>query len=161
VNLVGGLNPDLLRELRGDDGAQDGFLERFLLVYPECPRHAYRRVPIATATREAWTAVVNRLYDLTPEKASPWTPRVVTFSAEAGDHYEWTINQLRERTADGPLHSMGRKFETYLARLALVLHYLRWAENDGHDDAATIEDADVQTATVLLGYFIAQAERVV
>ena len=148
------------RQLRDGRGAQDGFLERFLLVYPECHRPRYRPVPISAAAREKWAAVINRLYGLKPATEAPtWTPRTVVLSADAGCHYEWAVNELRARMWDGPLRSVGRKFEAYLARLALVLHYLRWAECAGAE-GARIDDADIEVAVALLGYFLAQAERV-
>jgi hypothetical protein len=165
--IVGGLVPDMLGELVGGRGREDGFSARFLFAHPDRSPRPYTEEGVAEATADAWAAIARNLWarpmrDLNGEPA----PHIATMTSEG--RVEW-VRQCRAHRAemdsdDFPASMDGcwGKLEAYAARLALVLACLNHASDPTVDPAAVprVDGLTVHDAWRLIEYFKAGARRV-
>jgi hypothetical protein len=173
--VVGGLTPERLPALRGDrpgrPGEQDGFLDRFLFSYPtELPAQEENWLQIDPGTLAVWAHVVERLRSLEMipllegEEVCGWRPYVVRLTADGRDAWqEFTRGHAAEMNAeDFPdcLRGPWSKLRGYCGRLALIVHYLRWACGEVEGDKSDVDGESIRRAAVLVDYFKAHARKV-
>ena len=154
VGVVGGLVPDNLTTLRGDQhrqrGKNDGFLDRLLLSYPvELPATEENWADISEETSQRLAAVYAQLRTLQMvpiqegEVVRAWRPFLVNLAHEGKTVWQqFTRQHAAERNADDfPPYLIGpwSKFRGYCGRLALVIHFLRWACGDIESDTADVD----------------------
>lgn len=145
VSITGGIQPGILDRALGVEHRESGLAARLLLAYP--PRHAkqWTESEIDPAVEAAVARVVNRLYELQPAIDMPgkYTPVFATLSAEAKavwiEFYD--AHAMEQATLHGELAAAWSKLEEYAARLALVIHYARWAAAELSADWAAVEAA--------------------
>jgi hypothetical protein len=174
ISVVGGLVPDKLPALRGDRARgraeQDGFLDRVLLSYPAEPaacEETWKAVP--DATREGWRAVLKKLrsLEMVPvqegDRVTGWRPHLVKLGASGRQAWQdFTRRHAAEVNApDFPPHLRGpwSKLRGYCARLALIVHYLRWAAGEVERDA-DVDKESITRAACLVAYFKSHARKV-
>jgi len=124
VGIVGGLQPTLLQRIRRQD--QDGFLERFLLVFvagtlPRPEGESITELPAVEPVVD-WLRPLRRVEDAA---GSPHG-LIVARTAEARAAWNaWQVENV-DHTAVASLTLGGfyRKLPSHLARLALILHAL-------------------------------------
>jgi hypothetical protein len=175
LSVVGGLTPDRLPTLRGDTfrqkAGQDGFIDRVLLAYP---------APMP-ASGESWEQVSEAaLGDLRETLARlrglgmvvvvegglvvghrPYLVRLTACGRAAWKRF--TDAHAAELNApDFPDHLRGpwSKLRGYCGRLALIVHYLRWACGEVASDTSDVDGESVGRAAKLVAYFKGQARRV-
>jgi DNA polymerase-1 len=175
VGVVGGLVPDNLPILRGDRArqriTQDGHLDRLLLSYPKEPEATGENW--ADISEEATRVLANvfaRLAQLqmVPYQNGPvvlgWRPYLVRLSPKAKDVWQRFTQQLADdrNAEDFPPHLRGpwAKFRGYCGRLALIVHFLRWACGDFEDDRADVDEVSMSRAVKLIDYFKGHARKV-
>jgi hypothetical protein len=175
VGVIGGLTPDKLTTPRGDRprqrAEQDGFIDRVLMSYATPPR----------ATVENWAEVGEeaieglrqslgklRALKMVPEQRGAeivgWRPFLVKLSEPGRSVWqEFTAGHAAEvNDPDFPPHLVGpwSKLRGYAARLALVAHYLRWAEGEVDDDRADVDAESMARGVKLVNYFKGHARKV-
>ena len=123
VALLGGVQPDLLPTLAGDIRQRDGFVERFLFVYPDTRPMGWTSETVAPATIDRLTAVYQDVRAAGGERA------VVDLSVEARTRFAHWSNDLAGRMAPSGGHLRGfyAKLPRQVLRLALALHCLEHA----------------------------------
>ena len=148
VTVVGGIQPDTLSML--DTGRQDGFLDRFLLVYPDPLPHSRSTTELPENVIQGYARVIRSLYKLDFHDTTGG-PRVLQLTPEARAAYEsWLDRHYDAMNQDG--------FEAYLEghysklagiclRLALVLELL-WDSNSSH-----VAEDSMERAVRLINYF--------
>jgi hypothetical protein len=178
IGVVGGLTPDKLPTLRGDRPRQraelDGFIDRVLLSYPKefgVSEENWKQVSPEAQSRLAM--IYNKLRSLQMVtvqeggEVKEYRPFIINLDA-SGRHawQEFTKAHADERNApDFPPHLIGpwSKLRGYCVRLALVVHYLRWAAGEltvDDDGAAPVDGADFRRAARLVAYFKSHARKV-
>jgi hypothetical protein len=163
VTLQGAIQPDVLSELPG--GRNDGFLDRFLFAYPEPRAGGYTDATVSAKTDISYRRVIEHLWEQQPDRDEDGelVPEQVTLSPGAKELFVDTANELaQEAYAAGfpaALRGPWAKFDTQLARLALILSLARQAESFGHDENYVIAE-DMRNACKLLDYFKAAARKV-
>lgn len=149
VSVVGGIQPETLRRALGAQHRENGLAARFLLACP--PRRAKRwtEADIDRKREEEIEAIFARLYSLKfgsgPDGEA--CPVVVPLSLDGKAAWVQFYNAHAEEheALTGELSAAWSKLEGYAARLALVIHYVRWAIDDptlatvGEIDAKSIE----------------------
>jgi hypothetical protein len=179
ICVIGGLTPDKLRLLRGDrprqQAEQDGFIDRILLSYPTEPQVVEENwLVVAPAALEELARVMARLRMLAmvPVQVGGvvkgWRPFIVKLTATGREAWQrFTRAHADERNAeDFPPQLIGpwSKFRGYCGRLALILHFLRWACGElGEGEAAATADVDGESmdrAARLVAYFKGHARKV-
>jgi DNA polymerase-1 len=173
LSVVGGLTPDKLPTLRGDRprarAEQDGFIDRVLMAYPpEPPVAAENWAEVGEGTRERLRAVLDRLRSLQMVPVQEgglikgWRPFVVKLTANGRRAWQdFTERHAGERNADDfPPHLAGpwSKLRGYAVRLALLLHFLRWA--CGEAEGEEVDGESMARAANLVDYFKSHARKV-
>jgi hypothetical protein len=139
TSIVGGIQPTILERLRGDAARgqlapDDGFLDRFLIVHPECPPaigEDWRA--ISEPSLQIWDDVVTRLFSqhMVTNEQGEKRPYFVQLNMNGRDAWKkFTTEHAAEQNAeDFPAFLVGpwAKLKGYGARLALVIHELRRA----------------------------------
>jgi hypothetical protein len=158
VNVICGLQPDMLGELGDARGRSDGFLDRVLFVYPTAPPGAeWTDDTVTQASKQAWKTALYKLRELPMEELEDGVEgyKVVHFSAAAKEAWiaGWDAHAAEIRSPDLPVQLIGPygKLKAYAARLALVLHYLWLVQGDS--DEGDLDKDSVERAVLLLHYF--------
>jgi hypothetical protein len=164
-----------LPTLRGDRprqrAEQDGFIDRLLFTYPPEPPVAEENwLEVAEETRAGLRGVFERLRSLAMVPVQEggaikgWRPFVIKLTTEGRQAWQhFTQGHADERNAeDFPAHLAGpwSKLRGYAARLALIVHYLRWACGEFESDQADVDGESMNRAARLVGYFKAHARKV-
>jgi hypothetical protein len=175
IGVIGGLTPDKLPTLRGDRARQrveqDGFLDRLLLSYPaELPAAEENWRDISEDTSKQLADVFARLRTLEMVPVQDGLvvrgrrPHLVKLSpAGRAVWQQFTRELAAQRNADDfPRHLAGpwAKFRGYCARLALIVHFLRWACGEVGSDTADVDAESMKRAACLINYFKGHAAKV-
>jgi hypothetical protein len=158
VGVIGGLPPDLLPRLRGDKNCWDGFLDRVLMSYPEpllAKGEDWQCVEDEAAG--AWQQALSSLWGLQGELTDNGEPRPRFVRLTADGRLAWerftqalALEMNREDLSD-PVKGHLAKFKGYCARLALIVHLLRFA--CGEADFEDVDDESLTRAGRLIDYF--------
>ena len=129
IGMVGGIQPDRLGSLLMKARDDDGMLARFCPVFPQC---APIEIPVRTVDVAQVVAAFRRLHDLAmlTDAQGNLFPEYVRFDEPARnamrDYRVWVRDM--EGETQGLLKSFLGKTPGMLARVALVLGMLDWAE---------------------------------
>ncbi len=168
LSIVGGVVPDMLRELCDPKGRVDGFLDRFLVVYPEAlPVADWSDTGIDDAVVRDWSEVVARLWmRQLALKDGRSVPHVAYFTPEGKAlweaRYDAHIDAMNASDFDQSMRGTYGKFREYAGRLALILTCLRHAADPLADPLAVpdVGPRPVEDAWRLIRYFESHAKRV-
>jgi hypothetical protein len=169
LSLAGGMVPDMLGEMKDRKGRADGFLERYLFIFPApTPLSTWCEDGIDDELAGDWKDIVDRLHDRTMAvKDGRPVPHVVLFDtsakAEFVRSYDLHIAEMNAPDFLPSLRGPWGKFRELAARIALVLACLRHASNVWDYDQTllpSIRVIDIQGAWDLIGYFKANYLRV-
>jgi hypothetical protein len=169
LTIVGGMTPDMLGEMVDPKGRADGFIDRFLLAYPDSmpvPDWSDRGIP--EDVLDGWSSLIARIWtrplDVSANGNS--VPHVMRFSPEGESRWIECCNaHSREMNApDFPPHLCGAwgKLREYPGRLTLILALMRHAA-DAKANPAIVPTAGpraVDDAWRLAVYFKSHARRV-
>ena len=138
--LVGGIQPGVLAKLRGegdDAGADDGWVPRFLLCWPNAEPLALSGEPFDHATLGPAVSVFRTL------RLHREEPHDTRLSPAAFDAFkEWHADNRRVQLASSGLERQwAAKAPVHLARMALTLHLLATPPADAGLSAETMGDA--------------------
>jgi hypothetical protein len=167
LSILGNMNHDILVKQYQDKGAADGFKERFLVSWPDrVPKPAFTFEGVPREAKRPWFDTVNQLLDLPMvgegEEAESY---IVRLSPEAREELKTFIDNLRaERNSpdfQSALSGLYGKLETYLARIALILHLIEHVSNPLRDkvDIPPVSLKTMRNAGRLIAYFRSHAIR--
>jgi hypothetical protein len=163
--ITGGVQPGLLAKVFGGDRLFDGFSARFLMTHPEPMPYTTTDEVIRDQAMADMSQVFKTLYTIVhhdPYAIVP-EPQLVRLSSSARSLFAtWErrigseIDSLGE---DDPLRAPLSKMPGQVARLALIIHVVRWAAKD-HDRFEDLDEATMRMALGLGDYFAAHARKV-
>jgi hypothetical protein len=162
VTLQGGIQPAVLSEIA--DGRNDGFLDRFMVAYPEPRPAGYSENTVSQDAELGYRKVIERLWAKQFEQDDDGAPvpRGVSMDADAKRLFVSVANALEQEaySAGFPeaLRGPWGKFDTHLARLALIVSLARGAEEGVSKELVTA--GDMRAAIRLLDYFKAATRKV-
>lgn len=169
VNVLGGIQPDMLGTLADPQGRSDGFVHRVLFSFPTPVGTAdWAEDTISAASAAAWAGRLAKLRSLPMATMTDGSlgPELVRFSVTAKDAWvEWYDAHAAEMRDPGlPARLLGPwgKMKSYAARIALVLHHL-WMFESGAGEGEIepeIEPDTVTRAARLIDYFKDHTRRV-
>jgi hypothetical protein len=162
VSITGGIQPGVLARSLGDAHFENGLAARFLLAYPPRRARKWTEVDIPAQCETELLRIFERLYDLRPDELGDGTPvpRDIDLSADAKRIWIDFFNEHGNEQAalTGDLAAAWAKIEGYAARLALIIHYLKWAVGEAADDPSI--DAESMSAGIELArWFGNEAKR--
>jgi hypothetical protein len=163
VCITGGIQPGILRRVLGREHRESGLLARLLLTWPPRRPKRWTEADIDESVEAELARLVDRLYELQPTTGADGDPRPVLVRLDRDAKIVWRAyydaHAIEQATLDGDLAAAWSKLEEYAARLALVIHYIRWAACEVADE--TRMDVDSMNAGIeLAGWFGREARRV-
>lgn len=155
LSVIGTTQPNTLKRfLKNETMIDNGFMQRFLFVFPpDFPKPYYRDQTMDKALLEGYDSFINDLCIMPETKTS--------FSDEAKEVFIKYSNELTDRinqTENNFLRAVYSKMEIALARLSLVIYIAKVRTEETY--ANTIEASIVEYCIQICRYFIAMAERV-
>ena len=133
MGVLGGIQPDRLTNLllRGDD---DGLTARFLYFWPDPV--PFRR-PRNTSCHDMASDALRRLMAMRMAATEDGStrPLPVPFAEAAASHLESWYSALCETEAHGRFAGWMGKARGFVARLSLVIEFLRWTSGHGPEPA--------------------------
>lgn len=163
VCVTGSIQPETLRNVLGREHFGDGLAARVLLTMPPRKPKRWTEAEVSDELAETLRRIFENLYALEPgngEDGDP-LPLAVPLSGEARQVFIDFYNAHAEEQAElsGDLSAAWAKLEGYAARLALVVHFLRWAVSDESLADAERIDAESITAGINLSQWFGNETR--
>jgi hypothetical protein len=148
----------------GREHRESGLAARLLLTCPPRKVKRWTDADIDPSAEVEIARLIDRLYDLRPiigdDNDEP-RPVVLRLSADAKAAWKayYDAHAIEHADLVGDMAAAWSKLEEYAARLALVVHFARWAAGDVTDE--TRLDADSMDAGITLAnWFKGEARRV-
>lgn len=165
VCVCGGIQPAILHRALGIEHRESGLAARLLLTCPPRIAKRWTEADIDPAAEAEIGRLMDRLYELEPTASDEGEPRpvVVALTPDAKTAWKAHYNDHAQEQADlaGELSAAWSKLEEYAARLALVVHFARWAADDPTLAGADVVDAGSMAAGIALTtWFKGEARRV-
>jgi len=163
VSIVGGIQPAILHRALGMEHRESGLAARLLLTCPPRKPKRWTEADIHSKAEAEIERMLDRLYDLQPAigEDGELRPVVVTLTPEAKrlwrEYYD--AHALEQAELCGELAAAWSKLEEYPARLALVIHFARWAADDPRLQTPDAVDADSIKAGIRLGQWFKHETR--
>lgn len=165
VSVTGGIQPGLLARSFNSQCRESGLMARLLMAWP--PRKAKRWTDkcIPRELEERLAAIVHRLLSLEPFRRADQSESPVDLGLTSAAHKDWVsfynTHADEEVELEGELASAWSKLEAAAARLALVIHLVRWATDDPSlEDSEHVDAESVSAGVTLANWFGNEARRV-
>jgi hypothetical protein len=168
LTIIGGIVPDMLSELCDPEGRIDGFLDRFLVAYPDAlPVASWSDTGIPDDAIEDWKDLIDRLWKRPLAfKDGRSVPHVIHFTVEGMFRweacYDAHVSAMNASDFDQSMRGTYGKFRDYGGRLTLILACLHHAA-DPLADPLVVPQAGpgrVEDAWRLIRYFKSHVGRV-
>tara|TARA_R100000935_G_scaffold21876_4_gene40473 strand:- start:20891 stop:22192 length:1302 start_codon:yes stop_codon:yes gene_type:complete len=152
VNILGGMQPKIVKQLAGNNRSEDGFLDRFLFVYPEkLEPNLFTGVDIPEAHKENYKRLINNLLEAPQQTIKTDTSNIEVFK-------QWQHQKATECYNDTLERSIQAKMETYVWRLALIIEMMQQAVTGSFN--ISLQNENLEKAIRLVEYFRLNALRV-
>lgn len=167
ASVIGSIQPEILHELKRNE-ADNGFADRFLYCFPDDQKFSgYIDEDVEEAALDDWENTIKALYTLDFDKTldDDTHPKQLTLDPEARQAFHEYVNSLAQKINDGEIPDYCRgfveKLKGIVARMALIIHYLRWAEDASvFENELLLDFQDMQAACKLADYYLSQFIRV-
>lgn len=163
VNLVGGIQPGIMRSVIGREHLQDGLCARLLFAMPDSKPVVWSEAIVAPENEVAVYEVFKRLLELesaldAQNFAEPY-PLDLTAEAKAVwiDYYNRHQQEMDE--FDDDLRAAWSKLEAYTTRFALIFQLCTWAAGEA-SAGNKIDECSMQSAIELSDWFANETIRV-
>lgn len=165
VSVTGGIQPGVLDRALGREHRESGLLARLLLAMPPRRPKRWTEAEILPLSEAAMLAIFERLRELQFTSGENGEPRLVVVSLTPAAKEAWITfyNAHAEEHADlsGDLSAAWSKLEGYAARLALVVHFIRWAAEDPTlADPDNLDEMSIAAGVALSQWFGNEAKRI-
>ena len=163
VCVTGGIQPTILQRALSVENRESGLAARLLLSYPPRKPKRWTEADIDPNIEEDISRLFEFLYKLLPivTENGEIRPLVVRMNEEAKRawiaYYDDHANEQSEMVGD--IASAWSKLEEYAARLALVIHYARWASGENVEEFV-LDAHSMKAGITLAKWFKHEAKRV-
>jgi len=152
VNILGCIQPEKIKKLADNDRVADGFLDRFLFVYPEnLEPHLFTGVDIPEAHKENYKRLINNLLEAPQQTIKTDASNIEVF-------IQWQHQKATDCFNDTLERSIQAKMETYVWRLALIIEMMQQAVTGTFN--TSLQNESLEKAIRLVEYFRLNALRV-
>lgn len=128
LSIIGNLPPDVLSELTGEKGQEEGWFERWIFVFPDSIKQRWNDFTVSHTAEEAARSCFRELYRIR-SGTDPFESKIISISFEAKQLYMvWYDSHYAEiEQPDFPpvLRGTWGKTPGQVARLALIIHCCR------------------------------------
>jgi hypothetical protein len=169
INLIGGIQTNILDEIFKKEYVSNGLTDRFLFVFPKNKKIPKWQIGIDKEKRPdtlwKWTYYINKVQNMVCplcDDGLSAQPKELDFSDEAMTYfYNWNngiIDEVNSIEDDNEVESRKMKLNGNAARLSLILQVMRWSAGDCQLDC--IDIVSVKGAIRLIEYFEDSYKRV-
>ncbi len=164
VCVSGGIQPVILQRALSIEHRESGLAARLLLTCPPRKAKQWTEADIDSGAEVELDQLFDRLYELagTVGDDGDARPVLMRLSSDAKTAWKAYYNAHNVEHADltGDMAAAWSKLEEYAARLALVIHLVRWAANDpGLADSEVVDLASMEAGIALTKWFKHEARR--
>ena len=165
ASICGGIQPATLTRSLGIEYRNNGLLARLLLAYPPSKAKKWTEDCITHELEEKIDALFDRLYELEPTPDENGDPQPVIVRLNGAGKAAWVkffnAHGKEQAALSGELAAAWSKLEGYAARLALVVHFIRWAANDSTlSNENEIDAESIKIGVILSQWFGNEARRI-
>jgi hypothetical protein len=163
VCVTGGIQPTILQRALSIENRESGLAARLLLTYPPRMSKRWTESDIDPDSEDQLVRLFDWLYRLKPIVTDDGDirPEIVQLSEEAKaiwiDYYNEHATEQSEMVGD--MASAWSKLEEYAARLALVIHFARWAAGENVQESL-LDAFSMQAGITLAKWFKNETRRV-
>jgi hypothetical protein len=159
VSVTGTIQPGTLRRALTAEHRESGLAARLLLAWPPSRPRRWTDDEIPQHVADKWSETMARLYDLTGDDDGK--PVACRMSHDARAAWARWVDDHGIESADlsGDLAAVASKTEGYAARLALVVHLVRWAAG-AEVDSVEVAAASIEAGVALARWSEAEARRI-
>jgi hypothetical protein len=154
VCVCGGIQPAILHRALGIEHRESGLAARLLLTCPPRKAKRWTEADIDPSAEAELVRLFDRLYELQPTIGDDGEPQPVLVRLSADAKTSWRTyydaHAVEQVDLAGDMAAAWSKLEEYAARLALVIHFVRWAANDRDLTKPDIVDAVSMNAGIVL-----------
>ncbi len=145
VNILGGMQPELLKALSKNNRKDDGFLDRFLFVFPKNDKPKYfTGKDICEINKENYKKIIYNLLEAPKLVIKVNANNIKVFQ-------DWQKPKADECLNDDLERALQSKLEIYTWRFALVLEMIKQAIKCDYKDY--LSDQSIKDAIKLTEYF--------
>jgi hypothetical protein len=163
VCVVGGIQPAILQRSLSLEHRESGLAARLLLAYPPRKAKRWTEADIDPDAEAELARLFDRLYELQPTTDDDGEPRPglvrLTPEAKAAWIAYYNAHAVEQADLTGDMAAAWSKLEECAGRLALVVHYVRWAAG-GVADETQLDAASMNAGIELTRWFKGEAKRV-
>ena len=164
VSVTGGIQPAVLRKALSRDYFENGLAARLLLAMPPRKPRRWTDDELPVEAEEAMGRIFERLWSLCGVSGTDGDLEPVSLKFSGNGKAAWVefYNEHGSEQNDlsGDLAAAWSKLEGYAARLALLIHECRWAQEDATlADPDRVGGASVAAAVELVRWFKHETER--
>ncbi|MBP7937497.1 MAG: DUF3987 domain-containing protein, partial [Phycisphaerae bacterium] len=165
VSIAGGIQPKTLRRALGVEHRENGLLARLLLAMPPARQKRWTEAEIDEATEALIEQVFDWLYELQPDTDDEGKPRPRLVQMTPKGRKAWIAfydaHAAELAALSGDLSAAWSKLEGYTARLALVVHCVRWVAGDTTlQSPDAVDEVSIAAGVELSRWFGHEARRV-
>lgn len=149
VNILGGMQPEIVKQLAKNNRSEDGFLDRFLFVYPKNLQPIlFTGQNISAIHSENYNKLINNLLDAPFQTIRTNPSNIELFRKWQHENVTKYFNDTIER-------SIQAKMETYVWRLALIIEMIDQGVRG--EFSAGLKDENLKKSIRLIEYFRSNA----
>jgi Protein of unknown function (DUF3987) len=165
VCVSGGIQPTILQRALSLEHRESGLAARLLLTCPPRKARRWTDADIDPGAEAELVRLFDRLYELQPAVGDDDQPRPALVRLSADAKTAWTTyydaHSAEQAELAGDMAAAWSKLEEYAARLALVVHFTRWAAGyPAMANANVLDAASMNAGIVLAKWFKHEARRV-
>ena len=163
VCVTGGIQPAILQRALSIENRESGLAARLLLSYPPRKPKRWTEADIDPNTEEDISRLFEFLYKLLPVVNEQGEMKPLIVRLDEGAKAEWIAyyddHATEQADMIGDMASAWSKLEEYAARLALVIHYARWASGENVEEFV-LDAHSMKAGIALAQWFKREAKRV-
>ena len=161
--VCGGIQPGILKRALGDEHRESGLAARVLMTFPVRKAKQWTEADIDPKAEAELVRLVDRLFDLQPTtdedgEARPVLVRLHSDAKKAWIEY-YNAHGIEQADMAGELAAAWSKLEEYPARLALVVHFIRWAAGEISDERQ-LDVISMKAGITMVTWFKREARRI-
>jgi hypothetical protein len=165
VSVAGGIQPGVLRRALGVEHRENGLAARLLLTCPPRLPKRWTEDDISPDLERQMACIFEKLYSLQPIADEEGEPQPLYLPLTRDAKSEWirfyNEHALEQADLTGDLAAVWSKIEGYAPRLALIVHFVRWAADDATLAATDAVDlVSMEAGISLAKWFGTEARRV-
>jgi 5S rRNA maturation endonuclease (ribonuclease M5) len=165
VSITGGIQPTILRRLLTREFFDNGLAARLLLAMPPVKTKRWTDAEIPVEVEERLQRVFDALWELRPAQDGNGEPYPADVSLMDAGKAAWVAffnahSQQEAALAGADLGATYSKLCGGAARLALIVHQVRFADGDKSVDPWHADDRSIASGVTLAQWYCREAERV-